>query len=273
MKKENYGIPTMLLCVAIYVIGLFSAIGSVWPIVGVTILVFALQFDSNTKKTAVQSLGLALIVSAIYIVFNVIDVFVGMIDTYATLRSNNGFLKFMDTLEDLVKLATYIVYGVLIICAGVKNDIFVGKAHLVVDGFIPVKPMPQQMYNGQPQQFNGVQPMNNGAPMNAGQPTNGVQSMRGGQATNGVQPMHGAQSTNGVQPMHGGQPMNGVQPMRGGQPMNGAQSMHSAHPMNGSQMNSSAQFKQFSDEKFKPNNSQSSTNQGNQIKGQDNIQK
>ncbi len=168
MKKENYGIPAMPLCVAIYLIGIASVVGTFWPILAVTVAVFALQFDSRVKKTAVQALGLALIIAAIGLVFDLVGSFKGLVDTYATYRDDSGYTKFMNTLEYLVRLAAYILYGILMICSAIGSDIFVGKAHLVVDGFVPAKPV-QPMYNGG-QPMNGAQAMNVGQqPMNGGQ--------------------------------------------------------------------------------------------------------
>ncbi|MDO5522296.1 MAG: hypothetical protein Q4G58_17510 [bacterium] len=282
MKKENYGIPAMLLCVGLYLLGLYSAVGTFWPIIAATVVVFALQFDSKVKKTAVQSLALALIVSAVYVVFNVIDVFTNMIDTYATLRSDNGFIKFMETLEGLVKLATYVIYGILIICAAIKNDIFVGKTHLIVDGFVPAKPMPQQMYNGPQQPFNGGQPMNGGQPingpqpmnsvhpMNGGQPMTGAHPTKGGQPMNGAHPRNGARPMNSVQPMNGAHPMNGPQQMPGGRPMNDPQQMHNVNPMKDGQIYN-GQPSQFNGapqsmrgQEFKPSNGQNNSQNNNE---------
>ena len=168
MNKENYGIPATLLCIAIYLVGLYGAVNTqIWPMLTVTIAVFALSFNSEVKKTAVQALGIVLICAASYMVLkffgNLNTTFTSSVDfdsdsisSYLSSRGKNGFSKFLDIVEEIVNYATYVIFFVLLIARVINNGIIINKVHMVVDGVVPVKPVstaPQQMYQQQPQQM------------------------------------------------------------------------------------------------------------------------
>ena len=167
MKKENYGIPTALLSVVIYLAGLYAAAsaGSLWVVLGITVLVFALQFNSNVKKVAIQALGLAAAFAMVGVAFDVIDLIINIIDEArdAMTDPNGGFMTFLDILKRLVEVARYVVFGTLVITSLLKREIIIDKVHMIVDGFVPVKQVQQSMYNGMQQPFNG-QPQQQFAP-------------------------------------------------------------------------------------------------------------
>ena len=195
MKKENYGIPAGLLCISIYAMAFFS---NLYVVVAALVAVFALNFESRVKKTAVQAVGITLIFSASTYFFGAITALTG-VSGYATQGWKEIFdymsvqpLEGMITiLQKLISITEYTIFTIFIIAILVKKDFFIGPVYRVVDGFAPVKhpnpvnqqPMYQQPMQGQPmyQQPMQGQPMQ-GQPMQ-GQPMQG-QPMQG-------QPMQG----------------------------------------------------------------------------------
>lgn len=239
MKKENYGLPTALLCIAAYMIAL-SASSSMYvlvSLVGLTIAVFALNFDSKVKKTLVQALGLALIFGGCSIFFDTIlgsiiglDISSGYTWSLITGTLTGGTLIFT-FIYKIIGIVECFIYIALIVAILAKVDIILAVVHKAVDGFVPVNPYtgqgygnpqfagaPQQPY-GAPQQFTGPQqPYGTPQPMPNQAPT-----MNGGtqQFVNGnPQMMNRPMGQPMGQPI--GQPMNGpVPPQAGqGQPMN-----------------------------------------------------
>ena len=178
MKKENYGIPATLLCLAAYVIGFGSITsgGSIWALVSLTIAVFALGFDSRVKKAFVQSISLAVIFFAVTACFELFKVLFGIsydpsgalsfIEIFSLSGADIVFMSFYRLIA-IAKLVLFVILAITVLC---KKDIILAPVHKAVDGFVPVKQYAQQPYgqpqqfNGQPQQFNGQPQQFNGQP-------------------------------------------------------------------------------------------------------------
>lgn len=235
MKKENYGLPTALLCIAAYMFAL-SASTSMYglvSLVGLTIAVFALHFDSKVRKTLVQALGLALIFVGCSVFFDTIlgsvfglDIASGYTWSLITGSLSGGTLIFT-IIYKIIGIVECFICIALIVAILAKVDIILTVVHKAVDGFVPMNPYtaqgygspqfagaPQQPY-GAPQQFAGPQ-----QPYGAPQPMpNQAPTMNGGpqQFVNG-----NPQMMNRPMGQSMGQPMNGpIPPQTGqGQPMN-----------------------------------------------------
>ena len=177
MKKENYGIPAVLISVAAYALAYYT---NVFGLLALTIAVFALAFNGKVRKVVVQALSLALIFLAVR---ETIDLIVGAFDlkTYAQLLDDApGLYSIMDKVMTVIaRIINYTEFGIvaiLIIAAIIKQDIIISAVHKAVDGFVPVRQpqmpygQPQQFagqsqqFNGQPQQFNGQPQQFNGQP-------------------------------------------------------------------------------------------------------------
>lgn len=170
MKKENYGIPATLLCVALY----FLAVdGSMWVSLGALIIVFALDFEDRIKKTAVQALGIVLIANCISIGIDCIESILG--SSHASLSNIVDIIKNDTNQNGLGILISVIAYcrdifrlyacAILAILSVLGKDYFIPKVQVVVDGFVSHQQAPQGQqnayYNGQSLQGQGnVPPMN-----------------------------------------------------------------------------------------------------------------
>ena len=175
MKKENYGIPAGLLCISIYAMAFFS---NLYVVVAALVAVFALNFESRVKKTAVQAVGITLIFLASTYFFGVITALTGVAssgyDGWKVIfdsMSVQPLEGMLNILQKLISIAEYTIFAIFIIAILVKKDFFIGPVYRVVDGFAPVKhpnpvqgqpmqgqPIQGQPMQGQPQQFNPQNP-------------------------------------------------------------------------------------------------------------------
>ena len=171
MRKENYGIPAVLLNVMIYASALYVCIQSLsmlWVLIGLTVAVFALGFGSTVKKTMVQANAIVLMFIAVNVLLTFIGYFFSFADTPNALTNrslDDMFNDFVRTANIILDIAACVIFVLLGIMALIKKDLFVGPVHMPVDGFIP-RPVyqPQQQFNSQPQQFNGQPQQFNGQP-------------------------------------------------------------------------------------------------------------
>ena len=177
MKKENYGIPAVLIGIAAYALAYYT---EVFGLLALTIAVFTLAFNGKVRKVVVQALGLSLIFFAVNAIVSLFTTGFG-ISTSAQLfnelfREYSVMDKIMTVFDRIIDVAKLGIIGVLIVSTLIKQDIIIGAVHKAVDGFVPVK-QPQmpygqpQQFNGQPQQFNGQPQQFNGQPQQfSGQP-------------------------------------------------------------------------------------------------------
>lgn len=183
MKKENLGVPAMLLCVTAYLIAFLGSLStfSIVSLVALTITVFAMNFDARVKKTFVQALGLCLIFSGIQFFFDALSDIFGVYVTSSnswkdTMDSMEGAERVFSIIDKLVVIAEYAVYLILTVAVIAKADIIISAVHRAVDGFVPVKQYAGPQYGNQPyaaqpgQQFVNPQTMNGQAQQFNGQP-------------------------------------------------------------------------------------------------------
>ena len=169
MKKENYGIPTALLNVMIYVMALYVALSNssvIWTMIALTVAVFALGFSSNVKKTAVQASALVVMVYGAKLVFDFFGYFLSFFKSsdYAGDSIYRSYCNIQDNIFAFFNIAICVIFVLLAILALVKKDVFVAPVHKAVDGFVPRPAVQPQQYNGQPQQYNGQPQQYNGQP-------------------------------------------------------------------------------------------------------------
>ena len=187
MKKQNFGIPAMLLCISAYAL----ATVNLWTVIALTILVFAFNFEPKVRKTALQASALSIFFVCVDLVFSLLAQFVGS-SGYGSSITNifsddtgvNVLNKFIYGLDDLMQIAETIIFVILIVCILIKNDIVLQSVTKAVDGFVPPQPnqyqqpMQQQpmqqanQYVQQPQQPNQYvqQPNQFQQPQNPNQP-------------------------------------------------------------------------------------------------------
>lgn len=81
-EKKNFGIPTVILCVIAYLIGYllsFNLEGGLLVAILFAAIVFGCQFDDKVKSAVKQSYIIAILARVVYLGFDLLEDFIGLI--------------------------------------------------------------------------------------------------------------------------------------------------------------------------------------------------
>jgi len=151
-EKKNLGIPVVLLTMLAYVIGYFMTNNyvAVLPAIIFAGAVFALNFDEKVKTAVKQSFFIAIVLTLVYFLLNILSEVINIVDKIAFLSS---FLnKAYNLAASLFNILVIVVFLLLIITAIFGKDIKIDFIlNLLGEGTPKKQPTPSvnQPFQGQ----------------------------------------------------------------------------------------------------------------------------